>query len=701
MTIEQIKELIIPGFALLSFETRVQFESTSEGELFNDLSNSTFQAYNNLQKSFGIFSLILGTFDVKKKALQDEFLKIKSLILDAIKNSDEYKKIKSAITIELLKDEMPDIDLLSEQDRYLLCSDPQIQSFTEQLDVINKSIKKESEDFAHLDMWARAGSAGRLISERINELENTRNQLRDSWKSDFLTQTKFTLFRTIIEQKNAEREFAKITKRARELVNFFPLLRYRKSLEEDPIIVQLRDKYSTSEWTKKTPPITLVDDISDLFFHYMKNINKVEVRFINLDSFNKKQAHEMAKKLLQAFNQKSPLNMAAWFDEYSTNLSQFISEALLTINGKKFTVPKPYQKKKLINALSFIWKNPAFDKANQFASKLGDAHAFMQATSFSSQNENAILGMLDIYNYARFHENIAETKTIISSLLQPFGPIMQEYKDIGLYEQNILWKFVRILAPILIIVATIVLLTFFLTPLALPELVFIAALIPELLIGMGLTTIYVSVKNEIYKFLRESFYGGAYEIPEFQLNPRMTAAFGSIDNAKSVREHYIAELKKCDQLEENYRLKSDKRTLTQQELVDRKANTIKRHELNLEWYDIHTNKDLGFDFQLTQIVLSNLQRNIIDEYKVLEEAVTADLNSINTSAVKVTTDLKVALVDHNKRPPLSTDGTVDEAATVIKGRYTPGLFKAPSALKHNFHIEDMVNLSEKLSPATV
>ena len=428
----------------------------------------------------------------------------------------------------------------------------------------------------------------------------------------------------------------------------------------------------------------------------MQQMNHIEMDFMNLDAFNKKHAHRMAQEILKAFNNKTKLDLDDWFKKYEDKLHKQVIKQLQLINGKKWEVRQNGLTDDLLESLSYLWNNQAVNRANEFLRKMADAHGFIQATSFSTQNESSYLAILDVYNYARYQEQIAESRTILTSLLSPLLPLYNEYKDIALYEKNPYWKSFRTIMPIVVVVAFIILVSVALSPLALPELAFSAVFILALLIGLALATKYVSVKNEIYKNLRERYYGGAFEIPEFQVNARMLGAFGTMEKASRVRTFYINAIKDCDDLEKEYSLKHEQGLLSQEDIDLRKENRKKRHQPCLEWYDIHSNNDL--DFHRAPLIVSNrLQQNSEQEFLQLKSVLQEEQESIRHCVSEATADLKETIVTHNQKPVIEKGR--EKEATTIKAHYRHGLFSPPRCLELKAHVEELVDFNAQISVA--
>ncbi len=131
--------------------------------------------------------------------------------------------------------------------------------------------------------------------------------------------------------------------------------------------------------------------------------------------------------------------------------------------------------------------------------------------------------------------------------------------------------------------------------------------------------------------------------------------------------------------------------LSQTDIDQRKENISKRHRLCLEWYDIHSNKDLSYT-ESPQIVLNRLKIESAEEYETLQTILQNENDTIRTSIRHVTTDLKNTIINHSV-PPSSRNG---RESTLIRTQYTPGLFSVPHSVQHKMHLEEMATLSEHI-----
>ena len=699
-----IAEQIVPGYNLLSEKKQTTFAGSDAGQQFMRLVNSTFIEREALESSYGIWSWLTGNYEQKKHDLENTFAEKKQDLIDKISDDDNYKTLLSQIILNVLKQEFDDFKFLTKEQQLLLPTTEFTKKMVDALIPINLSIIKNSQEFANQSLWSIAGIGGLDLLESLNNLKIEKAQLINEWSLQFQNSLEMEPLKLaiaaqkeLLRKEQIEQQRKLLEEHAVKLAAFFPLLNYRKFNTEESIINQLLAKYTNENGEPTSAPEKVDEELlTDLFFHCMHQLNQIEIDFVDLDNFNKKHANRMAVALLKAFNDNTEINLDSWFQDYENKLHKKIIKQMHLINDKPWET-KPLGLADLRDSLSFLWNNKTVETANIFMGKVADAHGWLQYAGYGTQNENSYLALLDIYNYGRYYERISETKTILTSLLRPLMPLYSEYKNIALFEKNIFWKTFRILAPIIIvataIIVTSVILALVVAPLALPELVFTAALAPALISGLALASAYVSVKNKFYKTFREKFYGGPFEIPEFQINERMIHAFGSKEKALNVRNFYIDELKHCDKIEAAYRVKYKNGILNQDEITHRKDNLFNRHTLCFEWYDIQSNKELGFE-KTPQIVVNRLQITGDREYKKLQKMVKNELTSFHESVTRVTSDLKETLITHNIKPVL----TQDRDATTIKPNYRYGLFKQHTCFIQKAHTEELLNLREQIAP---
>ena len=221
--------------------------------------------------------------------------------------------------------------------------------------------------------------------------------------------------------------------------------------------------------------------------------------------------------------------------------------------------------------------------------------------------------MLDMINYYRMHDKIAEAKFMLYSLAEPFEPLVREYQSIATHEPNVLLKATRTLLPMTIVASTVIGVSFILSNIIIPDIAFFFILLPTVYVGLFVATQYVNFAISLYHSLRQSYYGGLYEVPEFQVQAagRIDVAYMSDKNKiKAVQSYYVQEIKNCDALEHTL----SRKHLTTDELKQRDENLQRRHLLQLEWYDLQENKKIGID-KIPEIALHRIQNDGLETTK--------------------------------------------------------------------------------------
>lgn len=700
MTYLSVSSLLIPDYETLSEEKRSTFETSLSGKKLIQFLRSYHEAsqeFETLKQSWFGFMTMSEEDNLEFKA---QWELQKNELIDEINETEEYKTVMMHMTHQVLTKEIEDFKLLKKEQQELLARAAFSQKLLTTLSSLDQLMEKEKSELTQQGFWLFQFNH----DDSFTALRCRRQEAISLWKTQFQEHLYMdSMRRTIDENKEVlrkeemARKLASLQEHATQLSAFFPLLNYRKIITEKPVIDKLRAQYLSENGEVILESDKMEEEqLTDLLFHCMQQVSKIEIDFVDLDPFNKLQANQLAVAVLNAFNDKSEFDLDDWFKAYEKQLLVYLTKELQLINGKDWDMNDNGVKVELFNSLSYLWNNHAVNKANEFMCKMADAHGFIQATSFSTQNESSFLAILDMYNYARHHEQISETRSILASLLSPLIPLYNEYKDIAFYEKNLYWKSFRIIMPLVVVTVFIILVSLILAPLALPELASTAAFIPAFLTGLALANRYVTVKNELYKSLREKYYGGAFEIPEFQVNARMLHAFGNQENANKVRTFYIEALQHCDAIEIGFISKHEQGILSQEDIERRKENITKLHHLSLEWYDIHSNIDLSYQ-QASSIFLKQLQQTTNQEFQKLQKTVQEELDSIRQSVTEVATDLKNTIDKNNKIPVVETDKDIE--STTIKTQYRYGLFKPLRCLNTRAHIEELVNFQEHISRA--
>lgn len=272
------------------------------------------------------------------------------------------------------------------------------------------------------------------------------------------------------------------------------------------------------------------------------------------------------------------------------------------------------------NALSWLANNMLSKPEKEYLDRIADAHTFYQFLGLSTENGGWELDYLDLYNYARNQETIAEFKTIMSVLMKPLQPFFHEYTQIAKYENNSAQMIIRALAPLLVMGIFIVFAFSLVAPFAIHAILEIFMLIPVLYLGLAAASVYITCKNQAYNSIYAYCWGGIYNTPAFQVSERMLSSFGEEPSSHplcdQITTFYTDSLKQCDEVERLFASKGAG-TLTTLEWEARKANINQKSTLLLEWYDIQAHPTLGSEVS-KQIVSNRLRKEGHAEYVTLE-----------------------------------------------------------------------------------
>jgi hypothetical protein len=226
-----------------------------------------------------------------------------------------------------------------------------------------------------------------------------------------------------------------------------------------------------------------------------------------------------------------------------------------------------------------------------FLNRMANAHAVIQLTGGSTQNENSAFAWIDFYNYIRHADRIEDARLTLTEIcIYPFIPIYFEYQKIAQNETSYILKITKVVIPLLIIAGLVVGVAALIAPLAIHEAAFIVLLVPILYLGLALASAYVMIKDSIYQAFHTACYLGKYKIPEYQVSKSMELAFG--DGANTIRDYYVQELKACERIQQGY---ASETALSTSDQVKQLANSRRHKTLLIEWYDIHGNTKLAYD----------------------------------------------------------------------------------------------------------
>ncbi|KTC84511.1 hypothetical protein [Legionella brunensis] len=680
--------LFIPGYPLLSEAVRKQFEDSNAGFKFVGAIKETQEAIVAFRSSVSWWQLIFIGVEGELEKQKEKFKSDKVQLIAQIETSEEYKTVIAEIIRTLLPEICPDYEFLNPEDQFLLAKAPFSQALYALINC-DQQIAQISEEFGVKDDWYRMQHLEDHRQE-LEELYQKKDMIIKDWQEQFANRDELSTLKVrIAEEKKKERDkeikirLVELADETQKLAEFFPLLK------TDPLtLAEFQKQYFDALQNENADLLNVEENELAIFiFHHLQQATKSHFEYVELHSFNLKQAKLFAQRILIAFHQKKDLESDTWFAEYQKQLTQKLHAKLLLINNRE-SLPETPEKQELLGSLSSLFGlDKTVERTKEFLNKLADAHAFIQATGFSTQNESSFLAILDIYNYGRAADQITETKAILASLFRPFYPLYEEYRDIALYEKNVYLKIIRTVMPMLVVAGFVTLVAALLAPLLIPELAFSVVLIPTLFLGLAFATKYVTLKNDLYKLLRENYYGGVFEIPEFQTNIRMFTIFKNEGTALAVRNFYIQEIQRCDEIDAAYQAGAQEGTLSEEEIKLKKANLLKRHTLCLEWYDIHSNVALGCE-KVPQLVIARLEEVKGREYTALREALQANFPELQKAVAKMVRELKTTFAQ--KESPVESIAPPRAAISGgINGNHSPRLFKPSKLLAHKLQAEKL------------
>jgi len=418
--------------------------------------------------------------------------------------------------------------------------------------------------------------------------------------------------------------------------------------------------------------------------------------FADLDKVHNHNSHLLAKLFIEAFEKKQEINLDTWQIQYQKDIINSITRQLSSIAGREWQKPSEVDHISMLDSLSYLFlQNQTVETARNFINRYADTHAFIQSTGFSSKTDNTFMAILDFYNYGRYQEDIAEHRKILESILSPFSPIYYEYKNIANSKNTSLTKVLRIIMPMIIIAAFTIFIGALLSTLAIAESAFLVALIPTLYIGTYLSSLYVSYKDKFLHDYNVIKHGGEFEIPEYQISQRMITTFGSQERAESIRKIYINEIQRCDKIEEELRPHALAGELDSANIKLRHENIKLRYSILLEWYDIHSNVDLGIE-TVPQIVQNRLQGI---ECREMEKA-KVEIESNTAEQLKILTENYIQHVSSLMSPNKPREDIDAEPSPRINSPQSPNsshrFFKPNKVLQHQKIANSVHTITEEL-----
>ncbi len=630
MVFLKLADQYLPGYALLPERYRKAFEVSLAGRKFVAVVNARKDALRNFSASNSWWHLFTRDQEVKKKALCEQFISSKADLFAAIENTEAYLLLLSRLVYPIIKSLEPDFCLLTAKQRDSIAKAPFSKPLSYIL-ILESKIEQAWREFNLLDEWQKK-SAIFTLKDQLSAIEEHKRTIINEWRRTFYTEPTMELLRQAITekkdyraQKKRERQREQLRKKAIALGEFFPLL--KEPCVNGPSFIQQIEAISDIQLRKEA------DNLIHLALAKFINASLVQhiglpLQYLTVADYTKKQAINLAKLIMDTFDSGKSVPLEDWVKGYKKGLLEQMAINFLLIHGKIWQ-DRNELKQTFSSSLAYLFSmSKAMNAVKQFMNKFAQAHAFIQATGFATQNESSFLAILDLYNYGRLAEHIDDNKKIFHGLLRPVYSLYTEYREIGLYEKSNLRKIFRILMPMLVAVVFILGISCLLAPFNLPELFLLLIAIPAFIAALALAAEYVNLKNKIYYSLRQRYFGGPFLIPEFQVNNRMLCTFETVENALAIRRFYTNALNDCDQQISFYRRQAKSALLSEHEVLMLKETSSRRHSLCLEWYDLHSNEDLGYEEGL-RIALARLQKEAATVFQGLKVDVQNHLDFVH------------------------------------------------------------------------
>lgn len=646
-----LEDQYIPGYTRLPLATREAFENTEAGLAFRTLIEEIESLDQSQPSYFNFDNVSLFVYSMLFEVETPERTKLKKwqAYLEAYENDLDFKNIHLEINLIPYQTNFPEL--------------------IEPLDLKGKY------DFMN------AGFSQSLFEDGTEIL--TKAQIEDV-QTSLLTFSEYDRIKKESENRRQAKvlqDKALLDNKFQQLAAVFPLITYRQQGEKESKLEMLRHEDLSLESFKDKAAEVLTGILEHLF----QEANRM-LPFIRLDDFNKEIATFLGQTILDFNSFKNKVITQEFIVTfYEQELFEYMMKSLKSINDRAWA-PRdiPMTEQAYSTIYQMLLKNSMVENAKEYLDKLGQAHAFMQATTFASQTDNGF--MIDFWNLIRNQEDLNKSKNLLLQLFKPYMPIYLEYKNIAQYENNSFWIAYRSLMPILITAAVVVLFAVALAPLALPELVMGLTMIPAFMIGLTFASLYIHMKDNLYHHARIWYYGGAYEIPEFQVTEKMKSDLGSDQVAQDIRDYYVELLQNYDKLEKDF---EDKVSLTSTDKAKRLEYRKERAIISLEWLDI-SKGDLGSD-EVSAIILNRLQIHGDAIHDKLMKRLKKDEASIQNAAHDIAEEINKNLDNHDGLPK-KRKGKAPCILLNFKGSF----FNAPKSMAHKQSLEDIDHLIQQL-----
>ena len=346
------------------------------------------------------------------------------------------------------------------------------------------------------------------------------------------------------------------------------------------------------------------------------------------DSINAEYAGALGRCLLYALLEGRRPVLGPLLDRYEMAICDCVSTQLLDTREADREFPglgTMAVKSVAMKPFHALGKSGAYRFASRRMARFLDTFLMLQGfASINTENDYSLIGnVLVTTRFQTVFERISHVFGGITSTV--VSPIVDEYQDIYVSRDGFFKRVFRYLMPGLIVSVVATLGALLVNPLHLPNVSVLLLLGPGLLLGFTAATMYLRTRDSVTQWLRLRRVDTKYDLPEFLVNDRMRATFGSEKAAEAVRRYYISEMSRCearaDAITKQVR---DYGGLEDSTAIEARAkNAARLQDLLRDWDRIHSTSDtvsfqeargvvehrLTSDYRLTRSRLMNLMRD--------------------------------------------------------------------------------------------
>ncbi|MBL7192923.1 MAG: hypothetical protein ISS73_03100 [Pirellulales bacterium] len=477
------------------------------------------------------------------------------------------------------------------------------------------------------------------------------------------------------------------------------------------LVADLADRFQAALAARPSQPIAvreLVDTLSPALSPLIgEALNEGTSRLAfpaRTDAINAEYATALARCLLYALLEGRRPVVRPLLGRYEMAICDCVSTQLLNTREADREFPglgTMAVKSVAMTPFRAIGKSGAYRFASRRVARFLDTFLVLQGfASINTENDYSLLGnVLVTSRFQTVFERISRvfggiTATVVS-------PIVDEYQDVYASRDGFFKRVFRYFMPGMIVSVVAVLGCLLVNPLQLPNLAIVLLMGPGLLLGFATATVYLRFRDSFTQWLRLRFVETKYDLPEFVVNDRMRATFGSEKGAEAVRRYYTGEMRACEgRADEISKQIRDYGGLEDASAIEARAkNAARLQDLCREWDRIHSPSDtvsfqeargvveqrLTTDYGLTRSRLMRLMRNraastaeirgqisrATDLFELLllgQPVGDGELERLSTDAAEPGGDVMARLVLRQLTPQLPPGGAVATYQRVLQLR---------------------------------